>query len=213
MANTTQTTATGAAPSSMPPPAPGTGLTAQPASQPVASQPVAGQPQGAVVEQAPRPPAAQPAHDTAAARPGMLATLLPGAIWGPIAMGAAALLQMWSSALNGDQAVRPLRLLTTITGGGANLVDGSVLQGILANVLLGVTFGVLFALIAPRLGGAREILLGALVFGIGIFVVDHYLLARAFPLLDLRDDAFLLASRLVFGAVLAIGFLPGRSRR
>ncbi len=224
MPDTTQKPAAGTAPAWMPPPAPGTGLTTatpEPA-RPAATQQVA--PAAATQQVAPAAATQQvaPAADrgvTSAATTSRVTTveedttplgrrLLAGAVWGPVAMGAAALLQMWSSALGGDVAVRPLRLLTTITGGGANLVDGSVLQGILANVLLGVTFGVLFALVAPRLHGARAVLVGALVFGAGIFAVDHYLIATQYPLLELRDDALLLGSRLVFAAVLAIGFLP-----
>jgi hypothetical protein len=124
-------------------------------------------------------------------------------------MGVAALLQMWAAALDGDQAVRPLRLMVTLIEGGPGLVDGNPLVGILINTLIGIVVGILFALVAPRLPSARAVLVGALVLGAGVFAVDAYLVSPQLPLLDLRDDAQLLAVRLVMGAVLAIGVVDG----
>lgn len=189
-------------PAWMPPPPPGTGLTTSaPAQAPVAQAPVA---KAATAEPAPSAAAAT-------ARTGRAGALLTrGAIWGALGMGAAALLQMWASATGGDEAVRPLRLMTTLIEGGPGLVDGPPIVGIGINVLIGVVLGVLFALVTPRLRSSRAVLLGALVLGAGVFAVDAYLIATQLPLLELRDEPLLLASRLVLGAVLALGFLPGR---
>lgn len=139
--------------------------------------------------------------------------LLIGVIWGPLAIGAAALLQMWDSAVGGDIAIRPLRLMTTLLEGGAGLVDGPVWLGIAVNVVIGVVLGILFGLIAGRFGTPRGILVGALVLGAGVFAVDWLLVTPQLPLLGLRDEVLLLASRLLLGAVLAIGFIGIADRR
>lgn len=139
--------------------------------------------------------------------------LLIGVIWGPLAIGAAALLQMWDSAIGGDLAIRPLRLMTTLLEGGAGLVDGPVWLGIAVNVVIGVVLGILFGLIAGRFGTPRGILVGALVLGAGVFAVDWLLVTPQLPLLGLRDEVLLLASRLLLGAVLAIGFIGIADRR
>lgn len=206
----------GSPPSAMPPPPAGTGLTVQPEQQPAQAQTTQASPQAAQSSQQPTQTSGQSANRQVGStdtRTGLVSNLINGAIWGPIALGVAALLAMWFSALDGQEAVRPLRLMTITTGGGGALVTGSPLLGIIYNILLGVTFGVLFALVAPRLPDARTVLIGALVFGAGIFAVDAFVLS---PILSevwsIRNDAFLLATRLVFGAVLALGFMPSRDR-
>ncbi len=121
------------------------------------------------------------------------------------------LLQMWASAQGGDQAVRPLRLLTVLVEGGGGLSGGSPLLGVAINAVIGIVLGTLFALVAPRLRGPRVVLVAALVFAAGVFAVDLYALSPALsPVLELREASLLLTSRLVFGAVLAIPFLAAR---
>ncbi|WP_341253051.1 hypothetical protein [Euzebya pacifica] len=201
------------APARMPPPAPGTGVSQRPA--PVAPPPAA---QPTPVRPAARPTAAPSSSAPQASqapqapeRVGAPRRLLAGVLWGPVAIGAAMLLQMWASAQGGDQAVRPLRLLTVLLEGGGALAGGNSLLGIAVNTALGMVLGVLFALVAPRLRGPRAVLVGALVFAAGVFAVDLYALSPALsPVLELRDAPLLLASRLVFGAVLAIPFLAAR---
>ncbi|MEO2104851.1 MAG: hypothetical protein ABGZ36_04335 [Actinomycetota bacterium] len=195
------------APARMPPPAPGTGVSQRPA--PVAPPPAA--------QPTPVRPAARPTAAPSSSAPqtpesvGASRRLLAGVLWGPVAIGAAMLLQMWASAQGGDQAVRPLRLLTVLVEGGGALAGGNSLLGIAVNTALGMVLGVLFALVAPRLRGPRAVLVGALVFAAGVFAVDLYALSPALsPVLELRDAPLLLASRLVFGAVLAIPFLAAR---
>ena len=195
------------APARMPPPAPGTGVSQRPA--PVAPPPAA--------QPTPVRPAARPTAAPSSSAPqtpesvGASRRLLAGVLWGPVAIGAAMLLQMWASAQGGDQAVRPLRLLTVLVEGGGALAGGNPLLGIAVNTALGMVLGVLFALVAPRLRGPRAVLVGALVFAAGVFAVDLYALSPALsPVLELRDAPLLLASRLVFGAVLAIPFLAAR---
>ena len=201
------------APARMPPPAPGTGGSQQPV--PVAPPPAA---QPTPVRPAARPTAA-PSSSAPQASPapqapeplGAPRRLLAGVLWGPVAIGAAMLLQMWASAQDGDQAVRPLRLLTVLVEGGGGLAGGNPLLGIAVNTALGMVLGVLFAFVAPGLRGPRAVVVGALVFAAGVFAVDLYALSPALsPVLELRDAPLLLASRLVFGAVLAIPFLAAR---
>lgn len=211
MADTTQVPPPGNAPAYMPPPPPGTGLT-QP--QPAAVAQQAAAPQAAAPQQTASSGHAQsgtPARTVSAGvSAGLIPQLIKGAIWGPIAIGAGTLLAMWASALAGNEAVRPLRLLTSLTGGGAALVDGSPILGIIYNVVFGLVLGVLFAVVAPRLHGGRAVLIAALVYGVGIFVVDVFVLSPLLsPLWELRNNAFSLAERLIFGAVLALGFIPG----
>ena len=201
------------APARMPPPAPGTGVSQQPVpvAPPPAAQPTpvrpAARPTFAPSSSAPQASQAPHAPEPVSAP----RRLLAGVLWGPVAIGAAMLLQMWASAQGGDQAVRPLRLLTVLVEGGGGLAGGNPLLGIAVNTALGMVLGVLFALVAPRLRGPRAVLAGALVFAAGVFAVDLYALSPALsPVLELRDAPLLLASRLVFGAVLAIPFLAAR---
>ena len=201
------------APARMPPPAPGTGVSQQPVpvAPPPAAQPTpvrpAARPTAAPSSSAPRASQAPQAPEPV----GAPRRLLAGVLWGPVAIGAAMLLQMWASAQDGDQAVRPLRLLTVLVEGGGGLAGGNPLLGIAVNTALGMVLGVLFAFVAPGLRGPRAVVVGALVFAAGVFAVDLYALSPALsPVLELRDAPLLLASRLVFGAVLAIPFLAAR---
>ena len=183
-------------PATMPPPQPGTGLSQVP--------------------EAPRPertirlPEADPAPTTLPTPgPGVGRTVLRGLVWGPVAMGAAALLQMWAAAQAGDEAVRPLRMMTVLLEGGAGLVNGNPLLGVGVNVAIGLAVGLVTALLSARVRPVRNVLLVGLAVGAGVFAADHLLLGPlASQVLELRDPVLLLASRLVMGAVLAYGLMP-----
>ena len=209
----------GPAPARMPPPVPGTGVSQRPAPAPVPrpAPAAAASPEAAPVATArPVAPTVTPSRPSSPSpsvgRPdGLGRALRRGVLWGPVAIGAAMLLQMWASAQGGDQAVRPLRLLTVLVEGGGGLSGGSPLLGVAINAVLGIALGTLFALVAPRLRSPRVVLVSALVFAAGVFAVDLYVLSPALsPVLELRDASLLLTSRLVFGAVLAIPFLSAR---
>lgn len=163
----------------------------------------------------PPPPPPGPATDTAPpaspADPPLGRRLLTGAVWGPVAIGAGTLLEMWNAAEGGSGYDRPLRLLTALVVGDTAWVDTSPFLGLAINIVLGALIGLLFAAAVPRIRSARGVLVGALVLGAGVFVVDRYVLT---PLLSealvLRDPVVALASKLVMGAVLAVGFLDRR---
>lgn len=181
----------------MPPPDPGTGLN-QPDPQPSAPTP---EPRTAAFPQA----SSQPSSDRG---PGWGRRLVTGVLWGPLAVGAAALLQMWGAVQAGDEAARPLRMMTVLFEGASGLVNGDPVVGALVNVAIGLVLGLLFALLVSRARAPRAILVTGLAFGAGVFAVDHYLLAPVVSeVFELRDPAFLLATRLVLGSVLALGFL------
>lgn len=214
----------GPAPARMPPPVPGTGVSQRPAPAPVPrpAPAAAASPEAAPVATArPVAPAVTPSRPSSPSpsspspsvgrSDGLGRALRRGVLWGPVAIGAAMLLQMWASAQGGDQAVRPLRLLTVLVEGGGGLSGGSPLLGVAINAVLGIVLGTVFALVAPRLRSPRVVLVSALVFAAGVFAVDLYVLSPALsPVLELRDASLLLTSRLVFGAVLAIPFLAAR---
>ena len=206
----------------MPPPTPGTGLTrgdAEPAAAgptaaaagstaaagPAESQPTESRP-------TPRPSASTPSRPTTTSTgPGLGAALKAALWWGPLAIGVATLLQMWAADLAGAPFERPLQRLTVLLEGGSGLVSGDPLVGLGINIVLGLVLGVVFALMTPLLRSARAVLAVALVYGAAVFAVDHYLLAPALnPVLEARPEAFGLATRLVFGAVLALGFVGQR---
>lgn len=183
-------------PATMPPPQPGTGLSQVP--------------EAPRAEQTIRLPQADPAPAaTLPPGPGVGRTVRRGLVWGPVAMGAAALLQMWASAQSGDEAVRPLRMMTVLLEGGAGLVNGNPLLGVGVNVAIGLAVGLVAALLSARVRPVRNVLLVGLAVGAGVFAADHLLLGPlASQVLALRDPVLLLASRLVMGAVLAYGLMP-----
>lgn len=183
-------------PATMPPPQPGTGLSQVPEA-PRAGRTI-------------RLPEAAPASSaTPPSGPGVGPTVLRGMVWGPVAIGAAALLQMWASAQAGDEAVRPLRMMTVLLEGGAGLVNGNPLAGVGVNVVIGLAVGLVTALLSARVRPVRSVLLVGLAVGAGVFAADHLLLGPlASQVFELRDPVLLLASRLVMGAVLAYGLMP-----
>ena len=203
-------------PAPMPPPRPGTGM------REVAAQVPPPQtiqlPETAPAPASPAPASPTPASaGSAGAAPSSAATeaspvgaaLRRSLVWGPVAIGVAALLQMYASVQAGDAAARPLRMMTVVVEGGAGLVNGNPLLGVAVNVLVGLAVGVVAALLTARIRPARNIVLVGLAVGAGVFAVDHLLLGPlASQVLELRDPATLLSSRLVMGAVLGFGLMP-----
>lgn len=167
---------------------------------------------------APSPHLPPPTPGGAAAPPAIVGridakVLVKGAILGIVAIASTTLIAMWANASGGQPAVSTLRLLTTPFGGESALQDGNALVGIGINTLIGAVLGVVFVFVAKLTTSSRDLLIAGLVFGAGVFLVDRYVLSQVLSdALTMREGPFELAVRMLLGTILALGFMPHRSR-
>jgi mannose/fructose/N-acetylgalactosamine-specific phosphotransferase system component IIC len=84
----------------------------------------------------------------------------------------------------------------------------NVVVGLVTHLTLSMLFGVGFALLLPALRDGRALALGALGFGLGLYLLNIQLLGRtAFPAFRQADQLFELLAHAAFGLLLAPFFI------
>jgi uncharacterized membrane protein YagU involved in acid resistance len=111
-------------------------------------------------------------------------------------------------------AVAPLVDISTIFNFDdvANPTTENMFIGLVTHLTLSATFGVAFALLVPLLPTARIVALGAVAFGVALYVVNFQILGRtAFPWFqEGPDQVFELVAHAGFGLLLVPFFLSRR---
>ena len=111
-------------------------------------------------------------------------------------------------------AVAPLVDISTIFNFDdvANPTTENMFIGLVTHLTLSATFGVAFALLVPLLRTARIVALGAVAFGVALYVVNFQILGRtAFPWFqEGPDQVFELVAHAGFGLLLVPFFLSRR---
>jgi hypothetical protein len=111
-------------------------------------------------------------------------------------------------------AVAPLVDISTIFNFDdvANPTTENMFIGLVTHLTLSAAFGVAFALLVPLLRDVRLLTLGAVAFGVGLYVVNFQILGRtAFPWFqEGPDQVFELFAHAGFGLLLVPFFLSRR---
>ena len=116
----------------------------------------------------------------------------------------------------GKPAVGPLVAFSTIFNLAAKPIatPENVVVGLIVHLTLSMLFGLAFALVLPALRDARSLTLGALGFGVGLYLLNIQVLGRtAFPAFRQADQLFELIVHAAFGLLLAPFFVGMLHRR
>jgi uncharacterized membrane protein YagU involved in acid resistance len=143
-------------------------------------------------------------------------TLLRGAIGGLLAGMVFVGVTMWFTNSTAGKADMPLRMISTIVKGDQAMAAGttSVGLGVLVHLVLSVAFGMLFALVVPRLRSNGTVALAATLYGALLYVVNFLVLAPlVFTVFTMANKPFELLAHLVFGTLLGFAFFGSGARR
>lgn len=122
---------------------------------------------------------------------------------------------MWFSATQGNPAVAPFNLISSILLGADSLTAGtaSVPLGVAIYFINSLVFGIILGLVAARLPSNASIAVAALVYGLVLYLVNFQLIGRfILPQFQMPNQPFEVLAHLVFGAVTAL-FLFHREQR
>jgi uncharacterized membrane protein YagU involved in acid resistance len=163
-------------------------------------------------------PAVAASHEAGAAAAPAPAELGDRVARGTVAGLAAGLVFLVANMLwatNSDlPAVAPLVDISTIFNFDevANPTTENMFIGLVTHLTLSAAFGVAFALLVPLLREVRLLTLGAVAFGLGLYVVNFQILGRtAFPWFqEGPDQVFELFAHAGFGLLLVPFFLSRR---
>ena len=139
-----------------------------------------------------------------------LSRVVRGVVGGEAAGAVFALLTIWfttSVDLAGNAAL--LMISTVATGrdsiGGGS---GSVAVGVGVHLVLSAAFGVVFSLFVPRMRTNGTLLLAGGAYGLVVYAVNFRLLSPAlFPAFQQANQPFEVLVHLVYGGLLAVGFV------
>jgi len=149
------------------------------------------------------------ASTVAVAGRGAAAGLLAGAIF----LG----VSMWFTDSIGMPGEMPLKMMAAMLQGESALADASasVPLGLAIHAVLSAGFGVAFGLLARALRWSPLAVAAAgVLFGAALYVVNSQFIARlGFPWFLDANQPFELVVHVVFGSLVALAFLPARSRR
>jgi hypothetical protein len=142
--------------------------------------------------------------------------LLRGAVGGLIAGAAFIAATMWFASSLGDPADAPLMMISTLVQGEAAMEAGtaSPALGLVVHAVLSAVFGVVFALIVPRLATNGTVALAGTVYGALLYVVNFLVIAPlAFPIFETANQPFELVVHVLFGTLLSLAFFGSDVRR
>ena len=107
--------------------------------------------------------------------------VLGGSAWGPV--------RMIAGLVMGPDVVPP-----------AATVDGVVVVGLAVHFALSALYGVILALIVPRMMGGQAVLIGGL-YGLVLYLVNFYGFTLLFPWFAMAHNWVTVLSHLAFGVV------------
>ena len=142
--------------------------------------------------------------------------LLRGAVGGILAGVVFTAVTMWFTDSTAGKADMPLRMISTIVKGDKAMAAGttSVGIGLVVHVVLSALFGMLFALVVPRLRTNGTIALAGTLYGALLYVVNFLVLAPlAFTVFEDANQPFELFAHIVFGTLLGFAFFSSGVRR
>ncbi len=148
--------------------------------------------------------------------------IVRGAVGGAFAGLVFLLGNMWFADSQGMPAVAPMLDISTIFHGQDMPVASpdNVVVGLVTHATLSVLFGVVFALLVPLLFNFPALVVGGVVYGLALYVVNFQIFGRTFfpwftdP--NGPDQGFEVLIHAVFGLVLVpffIGLVPRRQER
>ncbi len=140
----------------------------------------------------------------------LITRIVRGVVGGELAGAVFAMLTMWFATSLGSEAKMPLLMISTITAGRDAMTDGgaSVAAGVGVHLALSALFGVLFALVVPRLRTNGTVLLSGLVWGLIVYAVNFRLISPAlFPVFQDANQPFEVLVHLIYGLIVASLFL------
>jgi uncharacterized membrane protein YagU involved in acid resistance len=146
----------------------------------------------------------------------LAARLLRGAVGGILAGMVFAAVTMWFTDSTAGKADMPLRMISTIVKGDQAMTAGttSVGLGLVVHLVLSALFGMLFALVVPRLRTNGTIALAGTAYGALLYVVNFLVLAPlAFTVFRAANQPFELFAHVVFGTLLGFAFFSSGVRR
>jgi uncharacterized membrane protein YagU involved in acid resistance len=141
----------------------------------------------------------------------LTARLIRGAVAGVASGLVFAAATMWfASSMPDGSAEMPLHMIATVVQGDDAMAAGTtnVAVGVVVHLVLSALFGMVFALIAPRLRTNQLIAVGGHVYGALLYVLNFAILAPlVFNTFELANQPFELVVHVVFGSLLALAFL------
>lgn len=143
--------------------------------------------------------------------------VLIGVVGGFVAGAVFIALNAWFATTMGKSPLAPFMMIASIIQGPAALQTGtaSVTIGMALHSVLSAVFGALFAGLTVPVRAPGPLLLGGLVFGGAIYVVNFLVLAplvMQFKAFTTTSQPLELAVHLVFGAVLVLFLLRPREQ-
>ena len=140
-----------------------------------------------------------------------IARVARGAVGG-IASGAVfAAVTMWfASTMPDGSALMPLHMMATVVQGDGAMAEKttSPVVGVIVHLVLSAAFGMVFALIVPRLLTNSMIVVGGFLYGLALYVVNFAILAPLlFTTFEMANQPFELLAHAVFGTLLGFAFL------
>ena len=142
--------------------------------------------------------------------------LLRGAVGGILAGVVFTAVTMWFTDSTAGKADMPLRMISTIVKGDKAMAAGttSVSLGVVVHLVLSALFGILFALVVPRLRTNGTVALAGTLYGALLYVVNFLVLAPlAFTVFEDANQPFELFAHVVFGTLLGFAFFSSGVRR
>ena len=127
---------------------------------------------------------------------------LGGLVGGAVFIG----VTMWFSTSQGNPAVAPFNLISSIILGADSLTSGtaSVPLGVAVHAFNSLIFGAILGLVAARLPRDATIAVVALVYGLLLYLVNFQLIGRfVLPQFQMPNQPFEVFAHLVFAAVVA----------
>jgi len=146
----------------------------------------------------------------------LAARLLRGAVGGILAGMVFAGVTRWFADSTGGKATMPLHMISTIVKGDKAMAAGttSVGLGLLVHMVLSALFGMVFALVVPRLRTNGTVALAGTLYGVVLHVVNFLVLAPlAFTVFQDANQPFELFAHMVFGTLLSFAFFGSGARR
>lgn len=140
----------------------------------------------------------------------LLSRVVRGVVGGEFAGAVFALVTVWFTTSQGGEAKMPLLMMSTVASGSDSMAAGtaSVATGVVVHLVLSALFGVLFALVLPKMRTNGTLLLSAGVYGLVVYLVNLRLLSPVFfPVFQDANQPFELLVHLIYGQLLALLFL------
>ncbi len=145
----------------------------------------------------------------------LLSRLVRGVVGGEVAGVVFALATVWFTSSLDMGRDMALLMMSTVASGESSIQDGnaSVAVGVLVHLVLSALFGVLFALVVPKMRTNATLLLSGGVYGLVVYLVNFQVLSPLFfPVFQDANQPFEVLVHLIYGQLLAVIFLSRGAR-